>query len=60
MGSEALRYIQSGEHAPDIWKQEQLARITAMTQEKLLVRFAVTDGEKKLILAASGEVDSGK
>ena len=55
MGTEALHYIQSGSHAPDSWKQDQLARLTAMTQEKLLVRFAVTDGVKKLVLAASGE-----
>lgn len=56
MGSQALKYMQSGKPAPAEWKQAQLNRLTAISQDKLLVRFAVIDSMRKLILAASGDI----
>ncbi len=55
IGTEALHYIQSGSNAPDSWKQEQIAHLTAITQEKSLVRFAVIGGVMKLVMSAGGE-----
>lgn len=52
IGQEAIQYLNAPAGEPSDWEKETLARMDAIHEERILVRFAILDPLRKLVVAA--------